>query len=60
MTKKQERVPGMRATAPNRQRRRHPEQLEDQPISRDDTEQEPAEPELPGKRGKKTAERWNQ
>src|SRR5438477_516677 len=43
MTKKPERVPGMRATSPNRRLRRHPEQVEDQPLSRDGLHAEPFE-----------------
>jgi hypothetical protein len=56
MTKKQQRVPGMRA--PNRAERRGQAQAADEPISRD--EPMPEEPDTGRRRRKKTAENWNQ
>ncbi len=66
MTRKQERVPGMRDAKPNREQRRHPEgrRLEDEPLSRDGAL--PEQQDVPDPRTKtsghrkKTAERWNQ
>jgi len=69
---KQEHVPGMRETTvrPNREARRHPEQLEDEALTRDrDVRPDVAverSPDVPSPRakssghGKKTADKWNQ
>jgi len=65
MTKKPERVPGIRKTRPNRAQRRHPEaQPENEPVARD--VHPPAEVDVPDPRTKtsghkkKTADNWNQ
>ncbi len=62
MAKKQQRVPGMHETRPNREQRRHPEASE--PPVRD--ESPPKELDVPDPRAKnsghkkKTADKWNQ
>jgi hypothetical protein len=65
MTKKQERVPGMREPKPNREQRRHPDSLpENEPPARD--ERPPKAVDVPDPRAKnsghkqKTADNWNQ
>jgi hypothetical protein len=68
MTKKKpEHVPGMREPRPNRAQRRHPDRLQDEPLSRD-----VPQPDLHGPQDvsdpraknsghkKKTADNWNQ
>ena len=64
--KKNEKVPGMTETKPNREQRRHPEkfaQPENEPLSRDDQTVQ-ADVQAPGAKnsghGKKTADKWNQ
>jgi hypothetical protein len=63
---KQAKVPGMKEIKPNREQRRHPEQLErpeNEPLSRDDQLQQPDVPDPRAKNsghGKKTADKWNQ
>jgi hypothetical protein len=54
MTKKQPHVPEMRETRPNRERRRHPERVQDHALSRDDPRAKNS-----GHK-KKTADNWNQ
>jgi hypothetical protein len=64
MAKKQERIPATREPRPNREQRRHPEPIEDQPLARD--ERPPKELDVPDPRTKtsghkkKTADNWNQ
>jgi hypothetical protein len=65
MAKKQPRVPEMRDRKPNREQRRHPEQLpEDQPLARE--ERPPMDMDVRDPRvkssghKKKTADNWNQ
>jgi hypothetical protein len=69
MAKKQARVPEMREVKPNREQRRHPERLRDEPLSR---EKLPEDPHTHGPQDvsdpraknsghkKKTADNWNQ
>ena len=69
MAKKRPRVPEMSETRPNREQRRHPERLEDEPLSR---EMLPEDPHTHGPQDvsdprakssghkKKTADNWNQ
>jgi hypothetical protein len=64
MAKKQERVPGMRANAPNRAQRRGSQRPEDHPPAREVPE--PASQDVESVRAKssghrkKTADNWNQ
>jgi len=64
MAKKQERVPGMRANAPNRAQRRGSQPPEDHPPAREVAE--PASQDVESVRAKssghrkKTADNWNQ
>jgi hypothetical protein len=64
MAKKQPRVPETREVKPNREQRRHPGRLEDQPLTRE--EHAPKEMDVPDPRlkssghKKKTADNWNQ
>jgi hypothetical protein len=66
--KKNEKVPPMKDIKPNREQRRHPEQLEQQrpenePLSRDDqtVDQDVQDPRAKNSgHGKKTADKWNQ
>jgi hypothetical protein len=68
MAKKQPRVPGMREVKPNREQRRHPEKLQDQPLSPDDVPEPhlhaPQDVSSPRAKNsghkKKTADNWNQ
>ena len=67
MAKKHERVPGMRETRPNREQRRHPERLADEPLARDVPEPHTRGPQDVSSvraknsgHGKKTADKWNQ
>ena len=63
---KHEKVPGMKEIKPNREQRRHPEQLErpeNEPLAAD---VQPAQPDVQDPRAKssghrkKTADKWNQ
>ena len=64
MAKKQPRVPEMRETKPNREQRRHPGRVEDEPLARE--ELAPKDMDVPDPRlkssghKKKTADNWNQ
>jgi hypothetical protein len=64
--KKNEKVPGMTRSTPNREQRRHPEQVarpENEPLSRDDrvVQEDVADPRAKNSgHGKKTADKWNQ
>jgi hypothetical protein len=64
MAKKQPRVPETREVKPNREQRRHPGRLEDQPLTREG--HAPKEMDVPDPRlkssghKKKTADNWNQ
>jgi hypothetical protein len=67
MTKKPERVPGIREPRPNQAQRRHPERLENDPPSRDVPPQDlhgPQDVTDPRAKNsghkKKTADNWNQ
>jgi hypothetical protein len=67
MAKKQPRVPEMREVKPNRAQRRHPERVEDEPLSRAvplPELQEPQDVTDPRAKNsghrKKTADNWNQ
>ena len=64
--KKNEKVPGMTETKPNREQRRHPEKFdrpENEPLSRDDQvlQEDVQDPRAKNSgHGKKTADKWKQ
>jgi hypothetical protein len=67
MAKKQPHVPETREAKPNREQRRHPGRLEDEPLSRDIPEPDPhgpqdvADPRAKNSgHKKKTTDNWNQ
>lgn len=64
MAKKQTRVPEMREVRPNREQRRHPEGVENEPPAREDLPPRGLDVPDPRLRNsghkKKTADNWNQ